>query len=110
MLLTYVTHFATHRIKFHYLLHFQNISKQTETYWIVIKKIYFSKLVMELLSCPHAQGGEEGCKIDWVTWTRTRKKLTKCHFFFKVRSWYGQIKAKIDIILSPSKFQILGAI
>ena len=51
----------------------------------------------------------------------TGKKLTKCHFFFKVRSWYGQIKANIDIILSPSilsqlgklsqtKFQVLGAI
>ena len=41
-------------------------------------------------------------KYIWVIGTRTGKKLMKCHFFFKVRSWYGQIKAKIDIILSPS--------
>ena len=40
--------------------------------------------------------------LIWVTGTRTGKKLTKCHFFFKGRSWYGQIKAKIDIILSSS--------
>ena len=38
----------------------------------------------------------------WVIGIRTRKKLPKCHFFLKVRSWYGRIKAKIDIILSPS--------
>ena len=31
------------------------------------------------------------------------KKIDKMSpFFFKVRSWYGQIKAKIGIILSPS--------
>ena len=38
----------------------------------------------------------------WVTGCRTGKKLTKCHFFFKVRSWYGQIKAKFDILSSPT--------
>ena len=30
------------------------------------------------------------------------KKVDEMSLFFKVRSWYGQIKAKIDIILSPS--------
>ena len=57
----------------------------------------------------------------WVIGIRTGKKVPKCHFFLKVRSWYGRIKAKIDIILNPSilsqlgklsqtKFQVLGAI
>ena len=50
-----------------------------------------------------------------------REKVDEMSLFFKVRSWYGQIKAKIDIILSPSslsylgklsktKFQVLGVI
>ena len=29
------------------------------------------------------------------------KKVDKMSLFFKVRKWYGQIKAKIYIILSP---------
>ena len=43
-----------------------------------------------------------GLQTIWVTGCRTGKKLTKCHFFFKVRSWYGQIKAKFDILSSPT--------
>ena len=39
----------------------------------------------------------------WVIGTRTGKKVDEMSLiFFKVRSLYGQIKAKIDIILSPS--------
>ena len=46
------------------------------------------------------------------------KKVDKMSLFFKVRSSYGQIKAKIDIIMSSylsweigkTKIQVLGAI
>ena len=29
-------------------------------------------------------------RLIWVTGTRMGKKFMKCHFFFKVRSWYAR--------------------
>ena len=49
-------------------------------------------LVVNIWRCTHmGHRDQDGKKIDDMSL-----------FFFKVRSWYGQIKAKIDIILSPS--------
>ena len=54
MFLTHVTHIALIGSN---LGCFLNINKQTKTYWIVIKKIYFSKLVIDLLNIMYAYLG-----------------------------------------------------